>query len=252
MAKVKVLFGQMRGKVGGMVFRHDPDGFTVASEYNPKPANPRSELQTTQRNKMSLAGQISKITPSMALAALSTNKRKARSMFVSNIIKNAVTPTVEGGVFTANEQTRTLVFSKGAAVPLVIAGAYDGTNKKLTVTITNDDAQADVVAYRVIVYITEAMEWRYCTVMDVTAANAGIPKTVDIVIPDSVAGDSSNFAKAYVVPVVAADADARVRYQQFLADEETTGATMSVSATRTIATENAFAASISVDPVALG
>ena len=93
MAKIYGINGKITGKVGNTVFAID-GGIQVARQYNPIVANPRTEAQQSQRQKVNLAGQLSKgIIPS-ALEGLKGNRRQRRSALLSNLIKDVVTNQV--------------------------------------------------------------------------------------------------------------------------------------------------------------
>ncbi len=90
MAKLNhVLFGQAKGKVGGMVLQRY-EGMNIAREKPISVKNPQTEAQTKQRARMKNASQIVaqfKEVFSTRLMKTSTYERERRSAAVSEIIK---------------------------------------------------------------------------------------------------------------------------------------------------------------------
>lgn len=113
MARATNGLGQFRGKVGSVVFRVN-QGQQIASAYQPAVRNPKSNLQTAQRNKMYLASQLSKLVPREDIIGLGPRgtARDRRSMFIKNIIENT-TSTLVDGVFTSAISNYGIMFSKG-------------------------------------------------------------------------------------------------------------------------------------------
>lgn len=111
MARATNGLGQFRGKVGSVVFRVS-EGQQIASAYQPQVRNPKSNLQTAQRNKMYLATQISKLVSQNEIIGLGTTPRNRRSMFIKNIIDNAVS-RLNNGVFTTSIDEKKVLFSNG-------------------------------------------------------------------------------------------------------------------------------------------
>lgn len=121
MAKATSGLGQFRGKVGSVVFRVN-QGQQIASAYQPAVRNPKSNLQTAQRNKMYLASQLSKEVPREDIIGLAPmgSARDRRTMFIKNIINNS-TSTLEGEVFQSSINYLDVVFSNGKIIIYDIA-----------------------------------------------------------------------------------------------------------------------------------
>lgn len=117
MAKSTNGLGQFRGKLGGAVFAVSA-GEQIVRQYQPQVANPRTAAQLTQRAKMNLTGKLSAIVRNSAIMALGINSRERRSVFTSNILRNA-TVTIDGTKYTAAIAPENIVFSKGNSVPVV-------------------------------------------------------------------------------------------------------------------------------------
>lgn len=235
MAKVKSTIGQLRGKVGGNVFRHDPSGYTVMSEYNPTPSNPRTLLQTNQRGKMNLAGQISKYVPYDAIAGMGGYPRQSRAAFVSNLLRNI---HVQDG--TALIDHKKVVFSKGVDKLVQGSISYVENTKTLTVTMDAQPAGTDILFYRVVVLLREATFFVGCIWQDSGAVVAGSATSIAIEIPNAVSGSTNYGMYAYVVPVFASTEGVRVIYQDFV--NFSVEQKMTASFTRSLASAEAFAA----------
>lgn len=117
MAKSTNGLGQFRGKLGGAVFAVNA-GEQIVRQYQPQVANPRTAAQLTQRAKMNLTGKLSAIVRNSAIMALGINSRERRSIFTSNILRNA-TVTIDGTKYTAAIAPENIIFSKGNSVPVV-------------------------------------------------------------------------------------------------------------------------------------
>lgn len=113
MARATSGLGQFRGKVGSVVFRVN-QGQQIASAYQPAVKNPKSNLQTAQRNKMYLASQLSKLVPREDIIGLAPNAsvRDRRSMFIKHIIDNT-TSNYDGEVFKSSVGYSNIVLSNG-------------------------------------------------------------------------------------------------------------------------------------------
>lgn len=128
MARATSGLGQFRGKVGSVVFRVS-QGQQIASAYQPAVKNPKSNLQTAQRNKMYLASQLSKIIPREDIIGLAPKGtvRDRRSIFIRNIIENT-TSKLDGGVFTSKVSYEDIKLSTGNSIIYSISGANEGGN----------------------------------------------------------------------------------------------------------------------------
>lgn len=127
MARATSGLGQFRGKVGSVVFRVS-QGQQIASAYQPAVRNPKSNLQTAQRNKMHLASQLSKLVPREDIIGLAPkgSVRDRRSMFIKNIIENT-TSTLTDGVFTSSINSNNVLFSQGGGYEgLSVSGGQSG------------------------------------------------------------------------------------------------------------------------------
>lgn len=134
MARATSGLGQFRGKVGSVVFRVS-QGKQIASAYQPAVRNPKSNLQTAQRNKMYLASQLSKLVPREDIIGLAptASVRDRRNMFIKNIIDNT-TSTLIDGVFTSAINVNNLSFSNNQ----LLNGVSGSSSGDGNITITFD------------------------------------------------------------------------------------------------------------------
>lgn len=201
MSKGQILLGKQRGKVGGFVARVDSGVGQILSEYNPHPKNPRTLAQTTQRAKMNLAGQISKTTPRELIAGMNPNGRKARSMFVSNIIKNAVISS--DNVNAVEIDFTSVKYSKGVSIAIPLAAAYDSEHNKVNATPDFSDTPENCTGAMVICVVSlnnveagpAAVYTNYALV-----EKSETPSAASFDVPEGLAGQSA--ANIYVVPLL--------------------------------------------------
>lgn len=220
MAKGSMMLSKMRGKMGGMVFRVDPEAGQVVSEYNGSPRNPRSVDQTRQRSKMNLAGCISKITPYSAIAGLATGRRAARSRFVSGILRATSVNNAVAGTFSAMLDADKMVLGEGRMALLTTAATYASADKTLTVSVANTLAEQNVIGARVIVFLFDGNEFTTCQVQSVDAMSGVTPQEVEFQIPAAYE-TASGYAHVYVVPVWGDNAQATVIYNNIVVASNT-------------------------------
>lgn len=146
MAKLNhVLFGQAKGKVGGMVLQHY-EGMNIAREKPISVKNPQSTKQTGQRAKFKSASQIVaqfNEVLNIRLAKTSIYVRKRRGIAISAIL-NAVElePT---SAFALFENVLNSINEKSmSSIEAPVMGA--GTGNDLTITATSGDVVTYVTA----------------------------------------------------------------------------------------------------------
>lgn len=140
MGKSVNIIGTIRGKVGSVVFSKGPNGETLMRSYQPQVANPRTMPQLAQRAKVTMAGKLSKLIPINALSGLGMGSRLAnRSEFNSNCLRKAVA-IWQGGQYTASVLPAQLEFSKGVATLGATLGAVTVTSNKVSVALSNVNA----------------------------------------------------------------------------------------------------------------
>lgn len=137
MARATSGLGQFRGKVGSVVFRVN-QGQQIASAYQPAVRNPKSNLQTAQRNKMYLASQLSKLVPREDIIGLAPRgtARDRRNLFIKNILDNSVS-RLDGEVFSTTVMTNLVSFSNGNDINGVSVSSTT-TNEGLSIVVQFD------------------------------------------------------------------------------------------------------------------
>lgn len=131
MARATNGLGQFRGKVGSVVFRVN-QGEQIVSSYQPVVRNPKSNLQTAQRNKMYLASQLSKLLSKedlIGMAPLGT-ARDRRSLFVKNVIDNT-TSVLDGDLFTSKIDYSLVRVSAG--LDSMVSATIDSSNSRIAI-----------------------------------------------------------------------------------------------------------------------
>lgn len=116
MARATSGLGQFRGKVGSVVFRVS-QGQQIASAYQPAIRNPKSNLQTAQRNKLYLASQLSSAIQREDIVGLNPTgtPRDRRGLFLRNIIENTYS-RLDGAVFLSSISYKDVKLSRGISM----------------------------------------------------------------------------------------------------------------------------------------
>lgn len=224
MAKQKSTF-QFSGKIGTIVGMKGANGESYIREYV-KPANPKSTKQTEQRLKMSLAGQLSKMTAQTVIYGMGTTPRKRRPAFVSNIVRKAVT-TTSAGQAIAKINPADVLFSDGVNQPINYAGTPSTQNHVVTFPF---DAQVftnnpDLAA---IVFVAASLS----TDEKVTAVLSGVMVREDQVGVNLLAPVDSDEVAWYYIPVFRAEGVDSTSYQRdvdYIKDDHTIAAIVNIS-----------------------
>lgn len=240
MAKGNIALGKFRGKVGGQVLRVDAGIGQIISEYNPHPSNPRTIAQTNQRSKMNLAGRISKLTSRLAIAGLDSNNRRARSMFVSSILKAATNAIVDNDPnnMTSSIDFSEIKFSQGVAIPMGVQ--ITPASDTLTVRITGLNLAGNVVGARVIAIGDNTGNVDFVSVTEVANISQTGPTSVDVTVPAAYLGNSECNVAIYVVPVVENGQGVTTMYNTLVVATESGDAALQTSAVRSLVTAGAF------------
>lgn len=226
MAKGTIAFGKVRGKVGNLVFRNDVEAGTVISEYNPAPANPRTLPQVKQRNKMNLAGQISKLTPYAAIAGLSSNRRMARSSFISNMLKAIV---YTGDSNQATIAPNKIVFSKGMVAAMTFETTSDTQNRKTKATVTISSENVTPLGMILIALTKEGLGINRVDVKVISGATG----TIEVSENEEMNGLLTHF---YAVPLMDTGVDARAAFNELVI----AGTTISAEFVRTLVSSGSY------------
>lgn len=246
MSKGQILLGKQRGKVGGFVARVDSGVGQVLSEYNPHPKNPRTLAQTLQRAKMNLAGQISKVVPAECIVGLDTNGRKARSMFVSGLLKSI--SVTENAPFTASISYSLLKFSKGITEGIAVTATYDSEDPSVLVELNFDGASEKCIGALVIALEHTSNDRNF--VMAPVFNYVTLEKTASVVshtFPQSSQAGDPAVMDIYIVPIVETSSNVRAAFSTMIAGT----ADMKATASRTIAAAKGYGESVAAAEVPL-
>jgi hypothetical protein len=182
---------QWEGRVGGIIYKVI-NGKQVMMPYSKSVFNPRTTAQMVARAKFSLSAMISKIVPKEVLIGMSSDRRKRRSLFLSNIVRHttvAVTP--EG--YIASLDAEDLVFSTGEYSPVTISdvSVADGL---VNATISKKPNAVDTVMVIAVVYDTNIGQYTH-TVYDF------LPAGETTICLDTETTAAGNVAHLYAVPM---------------------------------------------------
>ena len=182
---------QWKGRIGGLVFKI-VNGKQVIAPYKNDTFNPRTTAQMMHRAKFALAGTISKIVPKEALLGMSTDRRRRRPLFVSNIVRHAQVTVSDLG-YTASLKAEDLVFSEGAYSPVTISevSASEGV---VSGTLSGIDESVNAVMVIAVVYDTNIGLYTH-TEYDVLSASDGFFSL------NTKITDAGNVAHLYAVPM---------------------------------------------------
>lgn len=246
MSKGQILLGKQRGKVGGFVARVDSGVGQVLSEYNPHPKNPRTLAQTTQRAKMNLAGQISKVVPAECIVGLDTNGRKARSKFVSNLLKSI---EVSGtSPIAASIYYSLLKFSEGLPEGIVASASYNTSAAEVWVDLSFTGTSEKCIGAMVIglEHTSNESEFKMAPVLTYKVVEKE-ESTVTVELARSSAASSPAVMDIYIVPIIETSANVRAAFDVMVAG----ALDMKATASRTIAAAQGYGESVAAAEVPL-
>lgn len=197
------------GNLDGMVGMKGANGETYIRK-NVKPADPKTTAQVGTRTKISLAGQISKLTPKEAIIGMGGSTRERRNNFMKNIIRKATIDNTAGKAeaFLTPEQ---LVFSMGRDFPVVVTIAeVTGVARGIRVNISAAEKtrldNAGVMSMMVIfVWSDNNNEYRY---IDVKTA------TSEAMVEGVTSLNLNSKCNVYVVPLLPVDGTSRAAYEE--------------------------------------
>ncbi len=208
------------GNLDGMVGMKGAKGQTYIRK-NVKPADPKTQAQVQTRNKVSLAGQISKLTPKEAIIGMGGSTRERRNNFMKNIIRNTATDLV-GGQSNATLQPQALVFSTGRDFPVEVnITSVSGVARGVSVSISASEetrlTAAGVRALMIIfVWSDENDIYKF---IDVKTS-----KTELMVGEQGVVSTNLNSkCNVYVIPLLPIDGAASAAYEEGVGRIETEG-----------------------------
>lgn len=216
MGSINGVIGGITGKVGNMVFYYR-NGKYVAREYIPRPSNPKTEGQSSQRLKMSLAGRLSSIVPSEALVGMSGGSRTGRrGAFNRNVLFN--TGVLDGSAVISAEN---IVFSEGslAVVTNHSLGSPTAVENRRAFSLSTNVASTQVVpdgyGERFVALFlnagTSQFDYALTGLLDIPAAGESNSRTIVARVGDKVA-DYVVFVYVYPYLPLMVDGGARSSY----------------------------------------
>lgn len=197
------------GKVGQAVGMQGEDGKVYLRELV-VPKNPNTTPQIEARTKMSLAGQLSKITPKSAIFGMGATARKRRANYTGNIARKA-TATTADGTTTAQLHPADLIFSEGVGRDLSqdLTAAYT----EGTLTVTADAMPEGVDAIVAIAVFSQNRTGDYNSVQVKTITRTQLSVTMT---------SNQNVANVYYIPVFQSEGASRATYERAIANIEST------------------------------
>lgn len=196
---------QFTGKVGTLVGMKGKGGAAYIRTLV-TPANPKTTAQTDQRVKMSLAGQMSKLTPQALLVGMSSDKRMRRPNFTGNIARNAVVTTVNNQR-TAKIDPALVLFSDGAAAMMnALDITVTPTATDITVETGNKMFEGDVVSLIIVAAFADA-QGRVVNISNTTLTANDLSNVIAAPV-------SYSRVNVYYIPVVMAEGTDNVTYQR--------------------------------------
>lgn len=193
------------GKVGGFVGMKGSNGNAYIRTLV-TPTNPKTSAQTDQRVKMSLAGQMSKLTPQALIVGMSKDRRMRRPYFTGNIARNAVVTTIDNQR-AAKINPALVLFSDGAAAQVDSSNiTVSAKAASVDISMGNEVFANNIVSMIMVATFADA-NGRVVNIANgtVTANNLGI----EIAAP---AGYSR--VNVYYIPVEMAEGTDNVSYQR--------------------------------------
>ena len=157
MGKFVGFIGTISGKVGTTVFCKGEKGLTYGRAYQPNVANPKTALQTDQRARMNLVGQMSRVTPKALIMGMGgVNSRQRRSKFTSILLNAATVDRSVPGEVVAKIAPSDVVFSEGAEVLSATAAAPAVTATGCSISLTlADESKAGRYGERIVVAVID-------------------------------------------------------------------------------------------------
>lgn len=197
------------GNLDGMVGMKGAKGQTYIRK-NVKPVDPKTKAQVETRTKLSLAGQISKLTPSSAIVGLAGGKRERRNRFMKLMLKNmGITDSNDFMNKVAILPPEKLIFSEGREFPInaqisAAAGPARGVVVKVDAAEGNRIKQAGIESVIVIFVWSEDDIYRNIDVKSVVIDNLSTQGVTSLNLFEK--------CNVYIIPVLPVDGGARADY----------------------------------------
>lgn len=197
------------GNLDDMVGMKGANGQTYIRK-NVKPTDPKTASQIETRTKVSLAGQISKLTPPSAIVGLGGSKRERRNRFMKLMLKNMSIQTNNEGAKVAMLPPENLIFSEGREFPIAVQiSAAEGTARGIVVRVDSGEKAriqtAGVESVIVIcVWSDQHLVYHFMDVQSVSVENLGTNGVTSLSLLEK--------CNVYIIPVLPTDGGNRAEY----------------------------------------
>lgn len=192
------------GKIGEIVGMKGDNGETYTRKMV-TPANPNTDAQIQVRNIMSLAGQLSKLTPASLIYGLNgDNKRQRRARFTQLIAQKATSELQQDGTIHAALAPADLTFSEGTKRELNDITATMSQSGEITVAKTGNFDE-DLAAVIAIAAYSETINGPYTAIEAATLTSTNTSHLFR--------ARRSAQANIYYMPVFRSESASGVRYQ---------------------------------------
>lgn len=207
------------GNLDGMVGMKGAKGQTYIRK-NVKPTDPKTNAQVQTRNKLSLAGQISKLTPKEAIIGMGGSTRERRNNFMKTILRNAAVD-FNGGMSNAVLNPDGLVFSTGRDFPVnVTITPVPKPARGVRVSLSSDEearlTAAGVKSLMIIFVWSEDDLYRYIDVKTAKTENMSGEQGVSSL-------NLYSKCNVYVIPLLPVDGAASAAYEEGVSRIENEG-----------------------------
>lgn len=160
MAKGHALFGKIKGRLGGAVYRVQ-DGKQIISELAITHFNPKSQAQIEQRVRFGLATLVSKQFSYAAIAGWSPKPNVARAALLRSLMKGVVIDATDPDNPKATIDPTRVLISNGRFIPVnSVRIAQGSTSSKVSVKFSVPEGSN--VTYALVVVLMssgEGTEW---------------------------------------------------------------------------------------------
>lgn len=215
MGKIEGIF-QFTGKTGQVVGMKGKNGQNY-SRVHVTPNNPKTTAQNIARLKMSLAGQMSKLTDADIIVGMNgAGKVEKRSAFVRNIVRNATSTGFNAqGNATAVLTPENLVLSQGANhdfdTEQVIVNLPHGVRNATVQLKTDVFTESGASKVLVVLYCGKIGEG---DIVEFIAAEAEVIDIASAATDVNFDAHGADEVEVYAIPLIAKTADANVYYEQ--------------------------------------
>lgn len=204
MAKVTKMIGNIRGRVGGLVYSKGEGAENYVRAYQPQVLNPKTEGQVDQRAKMNLVGRLSEVTPKAVLVGMGGSGRMRRSAFNANLLNMATIDRSTPGTIVAQLEPEDIVFSRGAeamSANLSTPAAVTDTQVSLGLTLA-DSSLAGKYGERIVVAVIDPEDKGGYSFLRTTEVVLNNTTAVTITVPFGTTIANQTMVAVYRLPFV--------------------------------------------------